>query len=401
MTDRVIRTLEPSEIRAANALFMETLHIRAPKDEEWTLAARGYQPDRTLGVFDGDALIGTARSMDAALTVPGGGRVETAAVTGVGVRADRTRRGVLRDLMRTQLGDIAKRGMPTATLHASEAVIYPRFGYGVATSARSVRVERLRARVRDEAPTGGEIEFLDIGAALAELPAHYARFDGLRPGALSRPSFLWSGWDGHYRRSEGVAHAVLHRGSEGVDGYAMYRVQRDGFDGPVVMHVEDMHVATGEAFADVWRFLLSVDLVDRIEAHNRPADEPLEPMLTDPRACSVTWSADDLWLRLVDVRAALAARRYAGDGRVVIEVRDLFLPDNSGRYLLSSDGVSQTRSAAQLRMDVAALAMLYLGEWRVSALVTAGLIEVVDPRALDEAERLLSSDVRPWCGTFF
>lgn len=400
MTDRVVRTLEPSEIRAANALFVEALHIRAPQDEDWTRSARGYQPDRTLGVFDGAALIGTARSMDAAITVPGGGEVETAAVTGVGVRADRTRRGVLRDLMRVQLTDIAERGVPTATLHASEAVIYGRFGYGVATSARSVRIERTRARVRDEAPTGGEVEYLDIETALAELPAHYPRFEA-RPGRMTRPSFLWSGWDGHYRRSEGVAHAVLHRGAEGVDGYALYRVRRDGFDGPVVMHVEDMHVATDEAFADLWRFLLSVDLVDRIEAHNRPCDEPLEPMLTDARACSVTWSGDDLWLRLVDVPAALSARRYAGSGRVVIEVRDELFPANSGRYALSSGGVTETASPAQLRMDAAALAMLYLGEWRVRALITAGLIEAVDPAAPGVAEGLLSSDVRPWCGTFF
>ncbi|MGH3949386.1 MAG: sterol carrier protein domain-containing protein, partial [Pseudonocardiaceae bacterium] len=159
--------------------------------------------------------------------------------------------------------------------------------------------------------------------------------------------------------------------------------------------------ATREAFADLWRFLLGVDLVDRIEAPCRPADEPLEPLLTDPRSCSVTWAGDDLWLRLVDVPRALSARSYAPAGRVVIDVRDAVLPANAGRFEVSDEGVIRSDRAAQVRIDVDALAMLYLGTWRPSDLLAAGRLEVVDAKAVATFGTLLGTDTRPWCGTFF
>lgn len=401
MTDRVVRTLEPAELRAANALFAESLHIPPPGDDDWPGASRAHQPGRTLGVLDDDVLVGTARSADVTMTVPGGGEVDVAAVTGVGVRAGRTRRGVLRDLMRSQFDEFVDRGVPCAALHASEAVIYGRFGYGVATTARAIRVERSRAQVRAEAPTGGEIEVLDLDRAVRELPGLYPQVKALRPGMISRPSFLWPAWEGHYRRSKGVTRGVLHRGGAGVDGYAMYRVRRSGDDGPVVMQVEDMVAATDEAFADLWRFLLGIDLVDRIEAQSRPSDESVPLLLTDPRACSTWWEGDDLWVRLLDVRAALSARRFHGEGRVVIEVSDPLLPANSGRYALSREGVIDTDEPPQLRAGVDAVAMMYLGTWRASSLVGAGFVEVVDPAAVAVAERLLATDVPAWCGTFF
>lgn len=101
------------------------------------------------------------------------------------------------------------------------------------------------------------------------------------------------------------------------------------------------------------------------------------------------------------VRAALSARRFHGEGRVVIEVSDPLLPANSGRYALSRDGVIDTDEPPLLRAGVDALAMMYLGTWQASSLVGAGVVEVVDPAAVAVAERLLATDVPAWCGTFF
>src|ERR1700710_1576029 len=109
MTDHTIRPLGSGEIRAAGDLFRSTLHGKPPSDEQWAYGEGAYQPGRTLGAFATE-LIGTARSFDSELLVPGGRWLPMAAVTGVGVRADRTRRGVLAELMRTQLGEFAERG---------------------------------------------------------------------------------------------------------------------------------------------------------------------------------------------------------------------------------------------------------------------------------------------------
>lgn len=402
MTDREIRLLKPSEVRAANDMFRGTLHGRPTSDEDWQRVQHAYQPERSWGAFDDGSVIGIARSVDSALTVPGGARVELAAVTAVGVRPDRTRRGVLTDLMRVQLTEFAERGVPVAALHASEAVIYGRFGYGVATLERSIRVDRRRARVHDGAAAGGEIELHALDDAARLMPEIYAPFAAARAGMISRPSYLWPSWEGHYRRAKGVMRLAVHRGRDGIDGYAAYRVH-DPWpeEGTSVLFVEDMHAANPDAFAGLWRYLLSVDLVDRIEAFGRPVDEPVAALLTDQRACQTRGVSDDVWVRLVDVPAALSARTYRGSGSVVIDVRDTVLTSNSGRYRLSADGCARTDEPAALSMSVDTLAMLYLGGWRVSALVTAGRIEATDAESVTIADRLFATDIAPWCGTPF
>src|SRR5699024_1375916 len=146
MSGFIARKLRAEELRDAQALFRAALHTSAPNDEEWAQDQRAFQPERTYGVFDQE-LIGTTRPIDAELTVPGGTTVSLGAVTGVGVRADRTRRGVLTELMRIQLNDFADRGLVAAALYATEGGIYGRFGYGVATRARSCTVDRRHAQL--------------------------------------------------------------------------------------------------------------------------------------------------------------------------------------------------------------------------------------------------------------
>ncbi|MQA63892.1 MAG: GNAT family N-acetyltransferase [Actinophytocola sp.] len=402
MTDREIRLLKPTELREANALFRGTLHGPPPSDEDWERVQHAYQPERSWGAFADGSVIGLARSVDSALTVPGDAQVELAAVTAVGVRSDRTRRGVLTELMRAQLTEFAERGVPVAALHASEAVIYGRFGYGVATLERSIRLDRRRATVHNGAAGGDEIELHALDDAVRLLPEIYAPFAAGRAGMVARPSYLWPGWEGHYRRSNGAMRLAVHRGRDGVDGYAAYRVHNPWpEEGDCVLYVEDMNVANPDAFAGLWRYLLSVDLVDRIDAFGRPVDEPVAALLTDQRACETRGVYDDVWVRLVDVPAALSARTYRGSGSVVIDVRDTILTSNSGSYRLSADGCARTDEPAALSMTVDTLAMLYLGGWQASALVTAGRIEATDAESVAIADRLFAADVAPWCGTPF
>lgn len=399
MSDYTVRALRPDETRAAADLFRAALHVSPVKDEEWLYAGRMYQPGRTFGVFD-TALIGTARSFDAELTVPGGKRLPLGAVTGVGVRADRTRRGVLSQLMRTQLADFARRGVAVAALYASEGPIYGRFGYGVSTVAQNYRIEPRRAVLRPEVPAGGEIELLGLDAALARLPELYAGLPQDGAGTMTRPAYWWPGFERHARQADSPPVTVVHHGPEGPDGFAMYHVDRKSWRDPSTVDVISLHAGTDEAFAGLWRYLLGIDLVDGIEAQDRPPDEPTTLLFTDPRAVEVTGGTDDLWLRLVDVETALAAREYEGEP-VVLEVADPVLEANSGRYRVSPAGVSRTGAPAQLRLGVDALAMLYLGTWRASALVTAGRVQVGDPVAPERADRLFATRRSAWCGTHF
>ncbi|KAA9152180.1 GNAT family N-acetyltransferase [Amycolatopsis acidicola] len=398
MSDYTVRALRPDEIRAAADLFRTTLHILAVSDEDLPYAERMHQPGRTFGAFDGE-LIGTARSFDAELTVPGGKRLPMGAVTGVGVRPDRTRRGVLSELMRTQLTEFTERGVPLAALYASEAVIYNRFGYGVSTVTQHFRIDRRRARLRDGVPSGGRVDLLRLDTELDRLAELYEQFPH-RAGMMTRPPYWWAGFERHLRRPESPVQAIVHSGPEGVDGYAVYTVERKAWDQPSTLDVVSLQYANDEAFAGLWRYLLAVDLVDTIELGGRPPDDPTPLLFADPRVCAVTGGGDDLWLRLVDVGQALAAREYEGEP-VVLEVADRVLERNSGRYRVSADGAERTDEPAELTLGVDALAMLYFGAWKASALAGVGRIGATGPDALRHADRLFATRASGWCGTHF
>jgi predicted acetyltransferase len=400
MTDFEIRTLRDDEHRAASDLFRETVHAAPSSDTEWERAGLAYQPGGAIGAFD-PAFIGTARAFDAELMVPGGARLPLAGVTGVGVRADRTRRGVLRAMMTAQLEDFAARGVVFANLGASEAGIYGRFGYGLATRCRTYSVDRHRARLRPDLPFAGEVELLALDDAVAALPGVYDRVEH-RPGMMTRPEVLWRLYESHARRSTDVVKTVVHHGPDGPDGYVTYSV------GGLHTHpwtknleVRDMFAGTPAAFAGLWRFLLGVDLVDRIVAPERPLDEPIELILADHRRGTVDRVGDEHWLRLIDVPKALAAREYGHAAPVVVEVADPLLPANTGTYRITVEGAERTGEPAALALDVTTLAMLYMGTWGASALASAGRIEVRDPAAPAAADVLFSTRVQSWCGSFF
>lgn len=399
MSDYSVRVLRSDEHRAACDLFYRALHRGPITDEAWERHQYAFQPGRALGAFD-SAMIGTTRSFDAEMTVPGGKRVPHAAVTGVAVRSDRTRRGVLSGLMRAQLTDLSERDVVLASLHATEGVIYGRYGYGVGTVTHNVKVGKRRAVIRPEVPSGGDIELLDLDEAAARLPEIYAALPHDRAGRMARPEYSWAGWERRAREADPPPVAIIHKGPSGVDGYASYDVKHS-WESESVLYVNDFFAATDEAFAGLWRYLLSVDLVDVVRLFRRPGDEPTPLLFTDPRACENADVSDDLWLRLVNVPAALAARTYGRAEPVVLEIEDPVLEANNGRYRVGEDGVARTDDPADLTLGADALAMLYLGTWRASALAAPGRLRAADPKALDRAETLFAVRDTAWCGTYF
>jgi predicted acetyltransferase len=118
-------------------------------------------------------------------------------------------------------------------------------------------------------------------------------------------------------------------------------------------------------------------------------------MVVDPRSLHLRLS-EGLWLRLVDVEAALAARSYSGDGEVVLEVRDGFCPWNAGRYRVGA-GVERTDAAADLELDVADLASAYLGGFSFARLAAAERVREVKEGALERADVLFRTERTPYC----
>jgi predicted acetyltransferase len=393
-----VRALDQDQVRLANTVFRGALHMGPAPDDAWAAAAGTYEPERTLGAFEGTTLIGTTQSFGSDLTVPGGATIPVAAVTRVGVRADRTRRGVLTALMRAQLEELGEAG---AVLHASEPVIYGRFGYGVTSRQQTVTVHA-GARLRPDVPWDDRVRLIDFDEARTVLPEVYRRIT-TRTGMLSRSDAWWrftlSGL------STGEKHWVVavHTGPDGDDGFVVYQpISQQSFQNPdlgAVLDVPELQAGAPLAANSLWRFLTTIDLVAELRLWSRPIDEPLSRMVTDPRRVRST-VADEIWLRLTDVPAALAARTYGNADPVAVEVVDPLLPNNSDTYLVG-DGVSRTGRAADVRMDVDTLAMIYLGATAPSVLAGIGRIQAADPAALHRLDHLFRTDSPPWCGTFF
>ncbi|RSN61563.1 GNAT family N-acetyltransferase [Amycolatopsis sp. WAC 04182] len=406
MSEFHVRAVAEGEQRACLGVLAESLHGKPASDEVWAKMAPSWPAAGKFAAFDDHGTpVGITSSFEVELTVPGGRKLVTAAVDGVGVRADWTRRGILTAMMAVQLEDFAARGVPLAALHASEAVIYGRFGYGAATFCRGVSVERPRARLRDGVGREGVVRFVTPAEAVERVPALYHRFEGTRPGFVSRPANWWPGFFERVVTGNDGYRVAVHTGPDGDDGFVVYQTidtrDRQAPERGALLDVRELHAATPQAWAGLWRFLLSIDLVSAVAGRGFPLDDPLAELVTDPRAVNTTEVIDDLWLRLVDVLAALRARSYGTAEPVVLEVHDKQLPDNDGRYVVGPDGVDRTTAEADLRLDVAILSSLYLGHGLFGDLALSGRVEVLDEAAVARADALFHTARTPWCGTFF
>lgn len=408
-----IRPLEPAE-RAALMRVFETALVSIPSlpffAEDQTGAAY-FHEGRQFGAFVDGQLVGSTDSLASWLAVPGGRRLPHAAVTRVGVLPTHTRRGLLTALMRAQLTDARTRGDVVATLRASEAVIYERFGYGVATRAVTGEVLRSRARLRPTvAGAHGPVRLLDPSAdSTWELLARVYESAAHQPGAIGRSERWWNIRRLRAAVEAGNEHYIAVHGAPGAeDGFVRYQPEapqgwRHREDRAVDVH--DFVVGSQQARAGLLRYLLGVDLVTRLN-FELPFDDPLPFMLTDQRAMKITATEDETWLRLLDVPAALAARTYRdGVGAVTIEVVDELLADNSGCYEVSGSGAARLPDApatgADLQTDVATLGAAYLGGTRWWQLAAAGRVQARDQAALTRADELFRVDPLPYAGTPF
>ncbi|MCU1379436.1 MAG: hypothetical protein JWN29_2419, partial [Acidimicrobiales bacterium] len=200
----------PAFVRAVGAQFGE--HVRE-LDVEW--ARRQMELERTMAVFDGDEIVGTASAWSFDLTVPGGAAVPTAGVTFVGVRATHRRQGLLRRMMARQLDDVAARGEPLAALTASESVIYGRFGYGVASVKREWSLRREGTELLQAPRASGRIRIISAEEATKVLPGIYAEAIGRIPGAITRSEARWGSWFADFedeRRGASALFFAVHEG---------------------------------------------------------------------------------------------------------------------------------------------------------------------------------------------
>jgi predicted acetyltransferase len=307
--------------------------------------------------------------------------------------------------MELQLEDVRDRGEPVAILWASEAAIYGRFGYGIAAPSGSIDARRDGFALRDDPPPAGVVQLVSRDEAREAFPPIYERVRGSRPGMLSRDEHWWEAHrladPEHWRQGASPKFYALLELDGRPEGFAMYRISSKWEQGlpQGTVRISEAIATSPEATRELWRFLFGIDLVARVRADIFDPASPLFLMVTDPRRLHLT-VLDGLWLRFVDVEAALAARTYADADPVVVDVVDRLCPGNEGRFRVGGD-VGRTDEPPDLRLRAADLASLYLGGFNASRLAAAGRLEELGPGAVGRADVLFGTSVAPFCPEVF
>lgn len=375
-------------------------------DEAAQRFSRNLPLERMHAAFDGDGIVGGAGAFPFQLTVPGG-QVACGGVTVVGVLPTHRRRGVLTAMMRAQLEDIRDRGEPIAALWASEEVIYRRFGYGLASLAGGIEIASGYTGLREPRDDRATARLVPLAESKDVAAPIYDRVRARTPGMFARTDTWWETRtlsDPPDRRQGGGEKNVLLLELAGEPaGYAFYRVFNKFEAGSAAGHVDVIEaVADGPvATRELWRVLLDMDWKATLKAYLLPIDHPLLHQLAYPRRLQMR-VGDGLWVRLVDVGAALSARSYGRDGPVVLEVEDAFLPENAGRWKIEGGAAARTEDAADLALDVGELGAAYLGGFGFGELVRSGVVRELKEGGAARADAVFRSDApKPWCPEIF
>jgi predicted acetyltransferase len=396
----------PAWLRTAEGAFHEDV---APEDIEMDRAL--VELERTLAVFDGPDIVATSAILTRELTIPGA-VMSVAGVTGVGVLATHRRRGMLTALMRRQIDDVRAAGESVAVLWASEPVIYGRFGYGLAAAHASVTLRTAGARLHaDLAAPDGRMTLLEPSAAIERIAPFYDRVRRERVGHLDRTPPWWTRrvWDPErHRDGRNALRAVVHDSPDGeVDGYALYAVKSDWSDGPNATAYVREYVADGPAAtAAIWGYLIGLDLTRTVECWIDAPDTPFADLIQGPQRTRMDLG-QNLWIRLVDLPAALAARTYAAAVDVVLEVEDAFCPWNAGRYRLAADApgaratCERTDAPPDLALSATDLGAAYLGGTSLAARAAIGRVRELRAGTLAPVATAFRTVRAPYCPEIF
>jgi predicted acetyltransferase len=247
----------------------------------------------------------------------------------------------------------------------------------------------------------GRLEFVDHPAVLKHLADLSVRMLDVRNGWVPRhpctDAYKYAGAAG--RSGEyGPMEFVVHRSASGeVDGLAGFR-RANGTDdyGRVrgTLRISELFGLSAMAEAQLWRVCLAEPLVSRITATRRPVYDPVTARLPEPRAWRQT-VRDDMFLRLLDIPVALAARRYGREDRIVLAVRG-----DGGRFVLTGGLASAdchpTDEPADLTLTSAALGSAYLGDVSLVDLAATGQVAEHTPGGLRRAAAMFAWSPAPW-----
>lgn len=393
-----VRSAQAGDLDAIQLLTETAFGMRS--DPESVARARVvFPPEEAIVAVEGGRVVGVVQSRTMTVTVPGERTVQACGIAGVAVAPTHRRRGILRAMYTEQHRRTEADGLPLTIFTASEGGIYGRFGYGRAITENAVRIDRRFAEFLPTAPDPGGVELTSLAAAQPRIKQIYDRWRRLVPGAQVRPETSWEHAFADSERMRGGGTELFQLVHP--DGYALYRYHH-GEDKNNV-EVDSLRAVTAEAHAALWRTLLSLDLVQDVNAALSDHD-PLPYLLTDPRLVRVTARYDALWLRTMDIPAALAARGYLRDLDIVLAVTDPFREAGGSFALRVRDGVAEcapTTRAADIELGIDVLGSLYLGTFPARLFAAANRLQAKDSALLSAVTEAFGTERDAALGWFF
>ena len=353
-----------------------------------------------VAAFDDGSMVGVSIDLPLTMTLPGGAMLPIRGITWVGVLPTYRRRGVLRALMDHQHAEFEHDGVAVSALYAADTRIYGRFGYGPATVVASeaevdVRFGAFAQPFQDP----GQVVMIEDRSPVAIVREVLDRARPRIPGEVDR---MQQDLADMFTAADEKQFRVAHRDAEGGwDGFVTYTFEMNWQHEAIAQNrvvVGTMLTAGPDAHAALWRYLLDLDLVRTVRVRNRPLDDPIRWLLAEWRHYRVNHVSDGVWLRLLDLPAALAARGYLHDGELVLDV-------DGSRWLLEvRDGhgsCAPTRRDAEIELDTATLASTYLGGYRLTALREGRRLRELAPGACVRADSMFRAEREPWCSHDF
>ena len=167
-----------------------------------------------------------------------------------------------------------------------------------------------------------------------------------------------------------------------------------------VLTVREALAADAAASGLLWSTLLNTDLIGTFEVRRLAPDDLLLHQLVDPRRARPE-VRDGMYIRLVDLPAALSARSYAAAWSGVVEVSDGLCPWNAGRWRLDvgpdEASVQRTDDDADLELDVTELGGAYLGGVSLAARAAAGFVRERTAHAVRGLSTAMQRVFAPLC----
>ena len=402
-----LRSAAPEEMRQLGKLGTY-VYGGAFGDEDENAITRSIRAEWTLCAFDGSKMASSFSAIPFTMRA-NGAAVALAGVSTVGTLPEYRRKGLVRRIATRAFADMRERGQAVAALWASQAAIYQRYGYAMASVLRHYQVDVADIAFFDGDEGSGRVELADLALCYDEIKQVYIRFIANRMGYLHRARALWLNNALEARKEEGPIYAALSRNARGeANGYAVYTLRagkRAHATRSQEIVVRDLAWLGPDAYRSLWAFFKRHDLVGSVRWNSAPADDPATELFMEPR---LLHARDDegFWLRIVDASVALRERGWAAQGEATLRLADDALtPWNAGTWRVeAADGKAVVRRAEGARADAVlsmkALACLYAGRRSARELAAWGMLEG-DARAAQRLDALFATHHAPHCPDHF